>query len=72
MGDQANFIVTHPNSPDPSPKRINNIDPLGDVSCRCVRGSMGGGGGPEGSGVSDNLPLDMSMNQLGRALEREI
>ena len=29
------------------------------------------GGGKE-SGVSDNLPLDMSMNQLGRALEREI
>ena len=31
-----------------------------------------GGRGGEGSGVSDNLPLDMSMNQLGRALEREI
>ena len=29
MGDQANFIITQPKSSDPSPKRINNIDPLG-------------------------------------------
>ena len=55
MRDQANFIVTQPKSSDPSPKRINNIDPLGgsivyvcawEYGCVCA-----GWGGGEGTGL---------------------
>ena len=48
MGDQANFIITQPKSSDPSPKRINNIDPFGGsivYVCAWEYGCVSAGGG---------------------------